>query len=168
MFKNRHMLFGLIIILVSIIIDQLTKGLALINLPREGSFITVIPNFFNFELHFNNGAAWSSFSGNLGFLVLMTLIAVIAFTYFFKSVCFKTKLFYSIGISLMFGGLFGNFIDRLFRPDNSVVDFLAFDFGSYSFPIFNIADCCLVIGVALFIIDILFLERKREDEQLQD
>ncbi len=164
MFKNRDMLFGLIIILVSIVIDQFTKGLALITLETVGSTKEIISGFFSFELRFNNGAAWSMFSGQFDFLMIMTILALIAFVFFFIKVDFKDAKVYSIAISLMIGGLFGNLIDRIFMDGNAVVDFLAFDFGSYSFPRFNIADSCLVVGVILFIFDVIFLEGKRNDE----
>lgn len=164
MFKNKSVLVGLLIILFSIILDQVTKLYALVKLKVEGTSIEVIPNFFNFKLHFNDGAAWSSFAGNFGFLMAMSILAIVVFTYIYISIDFKVKPFYSIGISLMFGGLFGNLIDRIFMDGNYVVDFLSFKFGSYVFPTFNIADCCLVVGVAALLIDVLFLEGKREDE----
>lgn len=159
--NKKHILIGLCVIVASIVIDQLTKLLSLVYL--DNGSITVIEGFFELKLYFNTGAAWSSFSGEFGFLMLMTLISIIAFAFFFKSVNFKTKLIYSLGISLMFGGLFGNMIDRIAM--RKVVDFLSFDFGSYSFPIFNVADICLVVGVGLFIIDILFLEGKRKEKE---
>lgn len=167
--KIKHLMFGSVLIIFSVIFDQFTKLLALANL-KSGS-ITVIENFFRLKLYYNDGAAWSSFEGQFGFLMFMTVISLVAFLFFFKSVDFQKKIIYSIGISLMIGGLFGNLIDRVFMDGNVVVDFLSFQFGSYSFPIFNIADVCLVVGVALFIIDILFFESKRkakENEQLQD
>lgn len=158
--NKKHLIIGAIVVVVSLIIDQVTKQLALHFLDSGDKVI--IPGFFKFALYFNDGAAWSSFSGNFGFLMLMTLVSLVAFSFFFIKVDFSKKLFYSMGISLMFGGLFGNLIDRLFMDGNVVIDFLSFDFGSYSFPIFNIADVCLVVGVFFFIIDILFLEDKRK------
>ncbi|MNJ80541.1 Lipoprotein signal peptidase [compost metagenome] len=53
----------------------------------------------------------------------------------------------------------GNFLDR--AVSGEVVDFLQFNFGSYTFPIFNVADSCIVIGVALIVLDSL-LEVRRE------
>ncbi len=159
--KNKHMLYGSIIVLLSIIADQVTKMFALMKL-KNGD-IDIIDGFFSLRLHYNNGAAWSSFAGNFAFLCGMTIVSIIAFAFFFRTVHFKKKLFYSVGISLMFGGLFGNFIDRLFMDGNVVIDFLSFTFGSYRFPTFNIADSCLVVGVVLFIIDLLFLEGKRRN-----
>lgn len=162
--KVKQLIIGIILIICFVVVDQVTKMLALTHL-EDGS-ITVIENFFSLKLYFNDGAAWSSFSGNFAFLMVMTFISIIAFSFFFKSVDFSKKKFYSFGISLMFGGLFGNMIDRIFMEDNVVIDFLSFKFGSYSFPVFNVADMCLVIGVFFFILDILFFEGKRKDEEV--
>ncbi|MFI3329647.1 MAG: signal peptidase II [bacterium] len=162
--NKKHLAIGLIIVVISIILDQVTKMLALMYL-KSGS-IVVIEDFFNLVLHYNNGAAWSSFAGNFGFLFSITIVSIIAFGFFFKSVNFNKKLIYSLGISLMLGGLFGNFIDRIFMDGHVVIDFLSFTFGSYRFPTFNIADSCLVVGVVLFVIDILLLEGKRKREEV--
>ncbi len=161
--KRKHLLIGVIIVLVSTLFDQVTKMLALMHL-KDGK-IVVVDGFFELVLHYNNGAAWSSFAGNFGFLMAMTVVSIIAFLFFFRTVDFNLKKCYSIGISLMLGGLFGNMIDRIFMDGNVVIDFLAFDFGSYSFPTFNIADSCLVVGVVLFVLDILLFESKRKGEK---
>lgn len=163
--KVRHLMVGGIVVLVSIIIDQFTKMLALAYLdPLASDTKVVIDGFFQLRLTYNTGAAWSSFSGNMPFLIGITLISIVAFAFFFRSVDFIKKFVYSTGISLMFGGLFGNFIDRLFLE--KVVDFLDFNIFTYDFPVFNIADICLVVGVFLFVIDLLFLEGKRKNEKI--
>ncbi|MNJ64387.1 Lipoprotein signal peptidase [compost metagenome] len=70
-----------------------------------------------------------------------------------------------IALSLVLGGTFGNFIDRLLTGE--VVDFLQFNFGSYTFPIFNVADSCIVIGFGLIVLD-SFLDVRREKKALGD
>jgi signal peptidase II len=69
----------------------------------------------------------------------------------------------SIAFSLIFAGAVGNLIDRIRL--HHVVDFLRFDFGSYTFPIFNIADSCAVVGTFLLLFCILF-KMKDIDELL--
>jgi signal peptidase II len=64
-----------------------------------------------------------------------------------------------VALSLVLGGAVGNFLDRAISGE--VVDFAQFNFGSYTFPIFNVADSAIVIGVALIILDTL-LESRRE------
>ena len=132
-------------------------------LVEEGNFIVVIPEFFKLKLHYNTGAAFSSFDGNFPFLMIMTAVATIVFIYMAKYADFKSKKFYSWGIYLMIGGMIGNFIDRVFNYGEGVVDFLAFTFfKTYDFAVFNMADTFLVIGVICIMIDILFFEAKRE------
>ena len=65
----------------------------------------------------------------------------------------KDKKIYSVAVILLISGAVGNFIDRLLFKE--VVDFLDFYIFGYDFPIFNVADMCLVIGLAMFAYDIL-------------
>jgi signal peptidase II len=67
-----------------------------------------------------------------------------------------------IALGLMLGGAIGNFIDRLFRKE--VVDFINTYIFSYDFPIFNVADSALCVGVVLLFIQML-LEGKQEKEK---
>ena len=67
----------------------------------------------------------------------------------------------------MIGGMIGNFIDRVFRFGQGVVDFLSFTFFGWDFAVFNMADTFLVIGVICVIIDLLFFDGKR-DKQIEE
>ncbi|MOA00888.1 Lipoprotein signal peptidase [compost metagenome] len=70
-----------------------------------------------------------------------------------------------IGLGLVLGGALGNFIDR--ARFGEVVDFLQFNFGSYTFPIFNVADSAIVCGAILILIDTL-LSARNEKKQLSN
>ena len=72
---------------------------------------------------------------------------------FLKDVNFQTKKLYSIAVILLIAGAIGNFIDRMVYKE--VIDFIDFIIFGYDFPIFNIADICLVIGMIMFGIDVL-------------
>ena len=85
----------------------------------------------------------------------ITVVALLIYGYLYKDCNFKNLFIYSVALSLIVGGTFGNFIDRVFK-DGKVTDFLDFIIFGYDFPIFNVADMCLVIGVFLFGFDILF------------
>ena len=160
---KKSIVIGLIIIVCAVLIDQISKALMVTLLVEEGNFIVIIPEFFKLKLHYNTGAAFSSFDGNFPFLMIMTAIATVVFVYMAKYADFDTKKFYSWGIYLMIGGMIGNFIDRVFNYGKGVVDFLAFTFfKTYDFAVFNIADSFLVLGVICVMIDILFFESKRE------
>lgn len=162
---KKTIIIGLIIVIISVLVDQLSKLLMVNLLQTEGNYITVIEGFFRFKLHYNTGAAFSSFDGNFPFLMVMTLVATIVFIIMAKWADFDKKFFYSLGIYLMIGGMIGNFIDRIFNYGVGVVDFLAFTFFGWNFAVFNIADVCLVIGVIAVIIDLIFFDGKREKEK---
>ena len=67
---------------------------------------------------------------------------------------------------MLIGGIVGYLIDRLVR--HYVVDFLSFKFFSYNFPIFNIADCFIVISIILLLFKIYFLDKKKKVVDLDD
>jgi len=156
-------LCGLIIVTVAVLLDQLSKiGMIawLSDLPNK-TFV-VIPGFFEFHLTFNNGAAFSIFSGNFPLLMGFTVIATIIFFIMALKADFEDAPWYSWGIYLMIGGMIGNFIDRVWAPNHEVTDFVSLIFGDYYFGIFNLADSFLVIGVILVCIDLLFFEGRRK------
>lgn len=135
---------------ICIIIDQLSKAL-LNHFLELNQSINVIPSFFSITYVRNEGAAWSLFSGNQIFLIMMSFLALyVIFTYFIKNKMLTRLEIWSYG--LLLGGIFGNLIDRMIR--RYVTDFLDFTIFTYHFPVFNIADICIVIGVFLTIISL--------------
>lgn len=146
-----------IIAFIVIIIDQLTKLSIIKNMELYES-IPIIENFFYITSHRNEGAAWGILQGKMLFFYFITLIAVIGIVYVMQKHA-KGDKWLSLSLSLVLGGAIGNFIDRLFRKE--VVDFLDVYIFTYDYPIFNIADSALVIGVIfLFIITIIDEKRK--------
>ena len=111
---KKSIIYGLIIVVLSILIDQVSKIVMLALLETEWNSIEVIPNFFKFYLVFNDGAAFSSFKGQFEMLMGVTLLATIIFIVMALSADFKKNPFYAWGIYLMIGGMLGNFIDRVF------------------------------------------------------
>lgn len=143
--------------LVIIAIDQFTKWLIIANM-NLGESMTIIENFLYITSHRNQGAAWGILQGQMWFFYIIT-VAVIFFIIYYLQKHAKGKPIFSISLALLLGGAIGNFIDRLFRKE--VVDFIDVYIFSYDFPIFNVADSSLVIGVALLIL-VMFLEERRE------
>ena len=158
---KKNIVLGLIIVFCSILVDQVSKIVMLTLLKTEGNSITVIKDFFDFYLVFNDGAAFSSFAGKFELLMGVTVLATIVFFIMALSAKFDYNPFYAWGIYLMIGGMCGNLIDRIFFTDHSVVDFLSFTFWGRPFATFNIADSCLVVGVICVCIDMLFCEGRR-------
>lgn len=152
--KKKHYII-LVSALLLVILDQLTKQY-IVHTMELGEKITVIENFFIINSHRNTGGAWGILTGQMMVFYLITLIAFVLFYYLVKDVDFKDKKIYSIAVILLIAGAIGNFIDRLLFQE--VVDFLDFYIFGYDFPIFNVADICLVVGMFLFAYDILMEE----------
>lgn len=134
--------------LVVFSLDQITKVLAETHLA-SGS-IQVIGDLLRFTLAYNKGAAFSLGFGATWVLTLISTFAVIALLYFGP----RAKTYdWSLIAGFVLGGAAGNLIDRAFRQpelfNGHVVDFIQIPF---NFPIFNLADTFLVIGVSLAVL----------------
>lgn len=97
----------------------------------------------------NKGAAWGMLSGKTVILIILTLTIMIFCVIFLIKYAKKSKILFWAIILVLSGGI-GNMYDRIFR-DGNVVDFLHFEFWP-DFPIFNIADCGVVVGAGLLIL----------------
>jgi len=141
----------ILIIAIIVSLDQFVKFLVVKNVPLEGS-ITVINKFFYIYHIGNTGAAWSILSGQRVLFIIITCISCVVIGYILvKS---KTKVL-KLSLSFIFAGAVGNLIDRILK--GSVTDYLRFDFGSYTFPIFNVADMSVVIGSAILMYYMFFI-----------
>lgn len=141
--------------LVIIGIDQLSKWLVITKMDVYEQ-IPIIDGFFYLTSHRNEGAAWGILQGKMMFFYIITTIVVIGLIYYMQRYARNFTLL-AISLSLVLGGAIGNFIDRLFRKE--VVDFLDFIIFTYDYPIFNIADSVLVVGVIGLLIATLFEEK---------
>lgn len=139
-------------VLLLIALDQITKYIIVNNLELYEN-IVIIKDFFSITSRRNDGAAWSILSGNMMIFYFITALSFVLFYYLNKDVDFKNKKIYSIAFILLIAGTIGNFIDRLLFQE--VIDFLDFYIFGYDFPVFNVADMCLVTGVIMFGYDVL-------------
>lgn len=142
----RKKLIGLSIIFI--FIDQLIKILISSNI-KANTDIKIIDKFFYITHVHNDGAAFSSFSGNTIFLVLMSIIALVVIYFCFIKDKNLSKLEIVL-ISMLIGGIIGNFIDRIIFK--YVIDYLEFIILGYYFPVFNFADICIVLSIIGIII----------------
>ena len=153
--------------LVVIILDQWTKWLAETNLTFLEP-VPVIEPFLNWTLAYNYGAAFSFLADAggwqkwffAGMAILMSLFLIV----YLPKAPRKTKLL-SLGLALVLGGAIGNLIDRLLH--GHVIDFIHVHYADvWHYPIFNIADVGIFIGicigVVLIVIDMMSLEGKRK------
>ena len=134
-------------------IDQLTKYFIISNfsLGQSADFINGLIDIV--YIH-NEGAAWGMLSGKTWILVAFTTVAMAFCGYLLWNYGRENKLMLT-GLSLVVSGGIGNLIDRIFR-NGKVIDFLHFEFWP-EFPVFNVADCAIVVGVGFlmlyFVID---------------
>jgi signal peptidase II len=152
--------FYYIIALFIILLDQWTKWIIVQNL-KLGESIPIIDGFLYITSHRNKGAAWGILQGQMGFFYVITIIVIVGIIYYMQKYAKREPLM-GIALAFMLGGAVGNFIDRLFRKE--VVDFINTFIFSYDFPIFNIADAALTIGVLLLFIYMIFFEGKLKKE----
>lgn len=152
------MILYYLIALIVIVIDQVTKWLV-VTYMKLSEQIPIIEGFFYLTSHRNKGAAWGILQNQMFFFYIVTVIVVIGVIYYLHKHA-KGDTLLSIALSLILGGAIGNFIDRLFRKE--VVDFLDFKIFGYDFPIFNVADSSLVIGVGLVFIATIIEERRKD------
>ncbi|MFD1204080.1 MULTISPECIES: signal peptidase II [Sporosarcina] len=150
--------YGLALLLI--LLDQLTKWLVVHNM-NLGERIPIVDPYLALLSHRNKGAAWGMLEGQMWLFYVVTVLVVAGIIYFFHKEAKGSPL---LGVSLMFllGGAIGNFIDRLFRKE--VVDFIdvLIPVVDYDFPIFNVADAALTVGVALIIIHVVLDEKKKK------
>lgn len=154
---SKHSLTCLAIIIGIVFWDIFTKVIT------DGYEVSVLNKVLSFYSTKNTGGAWSILSGHTWILILVSCLAlagIFVFDFFFFK---KQSKLYSIGLAFIIGGALGNLIDRVFL--GYVRDFIRLDF--MSFPIFNVADMCLVCGVILMCIYILFIYPKLEQKQAQ-
>lgn len=136
---------------LALVIDQITKLWVMSNFSL-GESRDFINGLLNLVYIHNQGAAWGTLSGKRWLLIGITLVVMIVCIGLIIKNFSKSKLFVWSLCLVVSGGL-GNLIDRIFR-DGNVIDFLQFDFYK-SFPIFNFADCCIVVGAGLLILNFL-------------
>ena len=148
----------LVIILVSVLLglDLSLKYLVSSYLNT----VNIIDNFFSLTYVLNDGAAFSLFASRTYLLILIALICLFFIIYELKNNLDDRVL--SIGYSLVLAGLLGNFIDRLI--DGYIIDYLSFKILGYSYPIFNLADILIVVGIVIVIIKEILKERGKKDE----
>ena len=138
------------ILLISVIIfaiDQMSKAIVDITL-KVGQSIPVIKNFFYITYYHNTGAAWGILNNRISFLVILSfVILLIIYRYMYS---FKLNKRNTIAFGLLIGGIFGNLVDRIIF--GHVKDFFDIYIFNYNYPIFNISDCAIVIGIVLLVI----------------
>ena len=134
---------AVIILIVLIAADQLLKWWTVSHLAL-GESAPLIPGVIQLTRLHNTGAAWSSFSGETALLTAVTLVLMAAVAVLLVKKIVRHRLGVAACLLILGGGL-GNMIDRVAR--GYVVDM--FDLQLFRYPIFNLADCFVVVGAIL-------------------
>lgn len=140
--KNEKNLSVIMLGILIVIIDRITK-LLLIN--KE---ITIIPNLLNFTYIENNGVAFGIASNNTILIVLLNVIILAIIIKFLKEKFSKTNYIIILSLIMILAGGVGNLIDRIAM--GYVIDFI--DINILDFPVFNIADISITVGVIMIMI----------------
>lgn len=147
------MIYLLIAILIGL--DQFFKFLISQNLHYH-EVQPVIHDFFSLTYYHNTGGAFSFLAErNWGIFLLagISVIASVVLIYFIVRLRNRDVFWIRFSLAILASGTIGNMIDRV--RTGAVIDFMMFTFGSYTFPIFNLADSCIVVGsflLALFML----------------
>lgn len=146
--------------LVVIAADQITKYLVASNmqLNEQRDFID---GFINFWYIHNKGGAWGFLSDRTWILISITIAAILVFLTLIVKYAGKSRFLFWSSVFIISGGI-GNLIDRILHGE--VVDFLNFQF--FDFPVFNVADCAVVLGVIMLLIYFVWDIFKSRSEKL--
>ncbi|MEC0210586.1 signal peptidase II [Paenibacillus ehimensis] len=161
----RYYIYAFIVLLL----DQATKWLIVSRLEL-GESRSVIGDFFQITSHRNAGAAFGILQNQRWFFLVITVLVAVGVIWYLQKTRKEGKKLLPFALSLLLGGALGNFIDRALFGE--VVDFLDFHFRfsffglpvDYPFPIFNVADSAIVVGVALIFLDSLISWRQESKQ----
>lgn len=164
--KNKRAILAIVLpcVLFALLLtlDLVSKHLIDKSLGTVGASREIIHGFISFIYVHNSGAAWGIFSGRPIFLIIISIIVIALFIAFYvlrlRKFKDKISLWLSVSLGFIAGGCFGNLIDRI--AFGYVRDFINFDF--MNFPVFNVADICLTVGIILLFIYFIFFYSKEE------
>ena len=150
--------YGIAVLIIAA--DQWTKWLVLKNMEL-GERIPVMEPYLAWLSHRNRGAAWGMLEGQMWLFAIITVAVIIGILYYFHKHA-KGQPLFQLSLMVLLGGAVGNFIDRMVRGE--VVDFVdvLIPVINYEFPIFNVADAALTVGVVLMIIFIIYDEKQEK------
>ena len=148
---------------IIVILDQLTKEMVRANLPYEAiwapwDWMTPYARIVHW---YNSGVAFGMFQGKGDIFKILAFVVSIAIIYYFPRIP-REDWILRLAMGMQLGGALGNFIDRL-RFNNQVTDFISVG----SFPVFNVADACISIGVGVLLLGVFIQDMKKKKEPSQ-
>lgn len=182
--RTHHWPLDLLFVAIIVYVDQLSKWWATEEILKAGNgygffeWITRIPEmtdyrskemlpFVDFVMVWNNGISFGMFQSDDPMVPLLITLMTAAVIIGFMIWMFRTdNRTVAGGLSMVIGGAIGNLIDRV--RFEAVIDFLDFHILGWHWPAFNLADTCIVLGIAFVIFDSLFLEPQRRSRISHD
>ncbi|MBR7128446.1 MAG: signal peptidase II [Lentisphaeria bacterium] len=154
------------LIMLAVLGIDLGSKFAVVNNFKLYESREVIPDFFSLTYVTNPGAAWGMLAGKQYFLLGISLIVFIGCIIFLRKLTEGfVERYWAIG--LLFGGMFGNSFDRLYHGE--VIDFfdcyVVINNQAHHWPIFNVADIAICVGVGIFILSSLLRQSKQEKSE---
>ncbi len=146
-----------IITFILLILDLVSKFI-ITKVFMVNESLVLIKNFFALTYVHNYGGAFSILNGKVSFISIVSLIVVILLIYYLIKEK-KHNNYEVLSYSLVLAGALGNLLNRLIY--GYVIDFLDFNILGYNYPIFNLADIFIVIGIFLLIIYLIKEEKSR-------
>lgn len=157
--KYKYFITKFIAVLVLFTLDQASKYYILDYFKDIKAKIATINNFINLVIIKNQGISFGLFNhleySNFVFSLISLIIVIILCLLLIKS----NKINKSIAYICIISGATGNIFDRIER--GAVIDFIECHYQNYYFPVFNIADALITVGVILLLLDLIFLEHRR-------
>jgi len=143
--KRRNLLWALVLAVIVLAVDQITKSIVTAEIVR-GERVDVIGPL-QFTLTYNDGIAFGLAGGGGIFVILLSVIALVALGVFVGSAPERTGTWVAGGLIL--GGAVGNLIDRV--RIGHVTDFVLLP----NWPAFNLADCAITVGVVILALTLI-------------
>ena len=132
------------LVLADAVVKELAAGCL-----KGSAAVSVIPGIFNLAYVENRGCAWGMFQGQVWPLAVFGLVAL-AFLLWKRRAVFGPGRLAAVAEPLLYAGIVGNVIDRLFR--GYVIDMFDFHWGVHHFPCFNVADSLICVSVGLMLL----------------
>ena len=142
-----------------VILDQWTKYLVRANLVFNENWMPLewLTPYVRIVNWHNTGAAFGIFQGMNGVFMALAFVIIALILLYFPTIP-QSDFYFRLALSLQMAGAMGNLTDRLFR--GFVTDFISVG----RFPVFNVADSCITMGVVVLLVGMWIEERKQPDE----
>lgn len=145
--------------LVVVALDQATKLVVHSTLPLNGTPVRLLGDMLRLTHIHNPGAAFGLFQGNRWFFAGVSLLSMLVLVFLAREDRHRDP-WMATSFGLIFGGALGNLIDRLWL--GVVIDFLQMGVNGHYWPVYNVADIGVTVGVALLVLRMLFEHRRPE------